>query len=146
MGDDDPHEKDLEFIQDIIARLSGNSFKIKGWSITLIVVVLLFRTRDLHLLVAFIPLFGFWILDAYYLKLERRYRSMYKDARTENQDRDQFEMDSSAYHVDSIPELMLSKSIALFHGTIFTLLSIYSMFVFVLWLFSKLLVYYSQFY
>lgn len=138
MGDDDPHAKDLEFIQDIISRLSENSFKIKGWSITLIVVVLLFRTRDLHLLVAFIPLFGFWTLDAYYLKLERRYRSMYEDARTGNQNRDQFEMDSSAYCVDSIPELMLSKSLALFHGTIFTLLSIYSMFVFVLWLLSKL--------
>jgi hypothetical protein len=138
MGDDDLHTKDLEFIQGIIARLSENSFKIKGWSITLIVVVLLFRTRDLHLLVAFIPLFGFWTLDAYYLKLERRYRSMYEDARTGNQNRDQFEMDSSAYRVDSIPELMLSKSLALFHGTIFTLLIIYSMFVFVLWLFSKL--------
>lgn len=137
MGDDDPHSKDLEFIQDIIARLSDNSFKIKGWSITLIVVVLLFRTRDLHLLVAFIPLFGFWTLDAYYLKLERRYRSMYEDARKGNQKRNQFEMDSSAYRVASIPELMLSKSLVLFHGTIFTLLSIYSMFVFVLWLFSK---------
>ena len=132
MGDDDPHTKDLEFIQDIISRLSENSFKIKGWSITLIVVVLLFRTRDLHLLVAFIPLFGFWILDAYYLKLERRYRAMYEDARTGNQARDQFEMDSSAYSVDSIPKLMFSKSLALFHGIIFILLLIYSVFVFLL--------------
>ena len=137
MGDD-PQTKDLEFIQDIIARLADNSFKIKGWSITLIVVVLLFRTRDLHLLVAFIPLFGFWILDAYYLKLERRYRSMYEDARTGNQDRDQFEMDSSGYSVGSIPELMFSKSLALFHGTIFILLLIYSIFIFLLWLYNKL--------
>ncbi|AGB33807.1 hypothetical protein C488_08502 [Natrinema pellirubrum DSM 15624] len=141
MGDDDDlHTKDLEFIQDIITRLSENSFKIKGWSTTLIVVVLLFRTRDLHLLVAFIPLFGFWTLDAYYLKLERRYRSMYKDARTGNKDRDQFEMDSSAYSVDSISKLMLSKSLALFHGTIFILLLIYSVLVFLLWLFPKLCV------
>ena len=139
MADDNDHyTKDLEFIQDIITRLSGNSFKIKGWSTTLIVVVLLFRTRDLHLLVAFIPLFGFWILDAYYLKLERRYRSMYEDARTGNQDRNQFEMDSSAYRVDSIPKLMFSKSLALFHGTILILLLIYSSFVFLLWLSSKL--------
>lgn len=139
MGDnDDLHTKDLEFIQDIIARLAENSFKIKGWSITLIVVVLLFRTRDLHLLIAFIPLFGFWVLDAYYLKLERRYRSMYEDARTGNQDRDQFEMDSSAYSVNSIPKLMFSKSLALFHGTILILLLIYSVFVFLLWLSSKL--------
>ena len=137
-GDDDIHTKDLEFVQDIITRLAENSFKIKGWSITLIVVVLLFRTRDLHLLVAFIPLFGFWTLDAYYLKLERRYRSMYEDARTGNQDRDQFEMDSSAYSVDSIPKLMFSKSLALFHGTISILLLMYSMFVFLLWLLPRL--------
>jgi hypothetical protein len=137
MGDDDIHTKDLEFIQDVISRLSENSFKIKGWSISLIVVVLLFRTRDLHLLVAFIPLFGFWILDAYYLKLERRYRSMYEDARTGNQDREQFEMDSSAYSVDSISNLMFSKSLILFHGTIFTLLLIYTIFAFLLWLSSK---------
>lgn len=139
MGDDDDLcTKDLEFIQDIISRLSENSFKVKGWSTTLIVVVLLFRTRDLHLLVAFVPLFGFWILDAYYLKLERRYRSMYEDARTGNQDRDQFEMDSSAYSVESIPRLMFSKSLALFHGTIFILLLIYSTLVFLLWSFPKL--------
>lgn len=133
MGDDDLQTKDLEFIQSIIDRLANNSFKIKGWSITLIVVVLLFRTRDLHLLVAFIPLFGFWILDAYYLKLERRYRSMYEDARTGNQDRDQFEMDASEYSVDSIPELMKSKSLVLFHGVIFILLLIYSTSVLLLW-------------
>ncbi len=133
MGDG-PNISDLEFIQDIISRLAGNSFKIKGWSITLIVVVLLFRTKDLHLLVAFIPLFGFWILDAYYLKLERRYRSMFEDARTGNENRAQFEMDASAYSVDSIPKLMLSKSLLLFHGTIFALLLIYSILVFVLWL------------
>lgn len=138
MGDDDLQTKDLEFIQNIIDRLANNSFKIKGWSITLIVVVLLFRTRDLHLLVAFIPLFGFWILDAYYLKLERRYRSMYEDARTGNQERDQFEMDASEYSVDSIPELMKSKSLVLFHGTIFILLLIYSTSVFLLWALPKL--------
>lgn len=136
--DDDVSTKDLEFIQDIITRLAENQFKIKGWSITLIVVVLLFRTRDLHLLVAFIPLFGFWTLDSYYLKLERRYRSMYEDARTENKDRDQFEMDSSEYSVDSIPKLMISESMALFHGTIFILLSVYSMFVFLLWLYNEI--------
>lgn len=137
MGDDDPNIKDLEFIQDIISRLSESSFKIKGWSITLIVVVLLFRTRDLHLLVSFIPLFGFWTLDAYYLKLERRYRAMYKDAREGNQKRDQFEMDSSAYNsVDSIPILMVSKSLVLFYGSIFVLLLLYSMFVFLMWLYS----------
>ncbi|MDL0133449.1 hypothetical protein [Halobacterium salinarum] len=138
MGDDDLQTKDLEFIQNIIDRLANNSFKIKGWSVTLIVVVLLFRTRDLHLLVAFIPLFGFWILDAYYLKLERRYRSMYEDARTGNQDRDQFEMDASEYSVDSILELMKSKSLVLFHGTIFILLLIYSTSVFVLWALPKM--------
>lgn len=134
MGDGDPDLKDLEFIQNIIDRLSDNSFKIKGWSITLIVVVLLFRTRDLHLLVAFIPLFGFWILDAYYLKLERRYRSMYEDARTGNRNRDQFEMDSSAYSVASIWQLMRSRSLLLFHGTIFVLLLIYSILVLLLWI------------
>ena len=138
MDNDDPNTKDLEFIQDIVSRLAGNSFKIKGWSITLIVVVLLFRTRDLHLLVAFIPLFGFWILDAYYLKLERRYRSMYEDARIKNEHREQFEMDSTAYSVESISNIIFTKSLVIFHGTIFILLLSYSFFVFLLWIVPKL--------
>jgi hypothetical protein len=66
----------LEQIQNVIDRQASNSFKIKGWAVTLIVVVLLFRSRDIHLAVAFIPLVGFWYLDSYYLRQEKKFRAI----------------------------------------------------------------------
>jgi type IV secretory pathway TrbL component len=58
---------EIKIIQDIIKRMAFNSFMIKGWAITLVIVTLLLRGNKYQVLIAFIPLliFGFWMLIFY---------------------------------------------------------------------------------
>ena len=63
--------KEIEIIQDIIRRMGFNSFMIKGWAITLVVVSLLLKGTEYQVWIAFIPLLVFWFLDAYFLWQER---------------------------------------------------------------------------
>ena len=78
--------KHLEIIQGIVNRLAHNSFLIKGWSMTMLGVVILFISRNQnqssYLILCFlIPVIGFWILDAYFLWQERLFRGVYDDVR-----------------------------------------------------------------
>lgn len=130
MVSEESFHQELEQIQNVIDRQASNSFKIKGWAVTLIVVVLLFRSKDIHLAVAYIPLVGFWYLDGYYLRQERKFRALYDWVRRNRQDTDDhlFDMDTSRVDDDvkSVPELMGRKSVLVFYGTITLLLTIYS--------------------
>src|SRR5262252_1284518 len=74
----------LKMIQGVINRLAGNSFSIKGWSLTLVAAIIAFAVgKDagsltiLFALAAAIPVVFFWGLDAYYLNLERQFQSLY---------------------------------------------------------------------
>jgi hypothetical protein len=73
--------KRLDHLQAIIQRLAGNSFLIKGWTLTLVSAVLGFALKDannLHLAYfAVLPTFVFWGLDGYYLALEIEMRGLY---------------------------------------------------------------------
>jgi hypothetical protein len=74
----------LTFIQDSIKRMSGNSFMIKGWSVTLVSVLLAFSAKDglpISLAATFLPVFLFWALDAYYLNIERSFRTLFEHVR-----------------------------------------------------------------
>lgn len=130
MVSEETFHQELEQIQNIIDRQASNSFKIKGWAVTLIVVVLLFRSKDIHLAVAYIPLIGFWYLDGYYLRQERKFRALYDWVRQNRQDTDDhlFDMDTSRVDDDvkSVPKLMRRESLFVFYGTITTLLTMYS--------------------
>ena len=121
MSDQDDFHQALEQVQNIIDRQASNSFRIKGWSVSLIVVALLFRSSDYQIIVAFIPLVGFWYLDAYYLREERKYRKLYnkiRDDRGENLDI--FDMNANGFDddVEKLTVVMCSKSISTFHGII----------------------------
>lgn len=76
--------KHLEMIQNIITRMANNSFLLKGWAVTLLTgIFALVWEKDgfLHYLLAYIPVFMFWFLDAYYLRQERLYRGLYDEVR-----------------------------------------------------------------
>lgn len=116
--------EEIKLIQDIIKRLSTNSFSIKTICVTLVVATLLFKGSDKHIFVAFIPLLSFWYLDSYYLRQERLFRKLHKwlvDYRMQNGDRI-FDFDISKFdkEVESVCKIMLSKSILLFYGSIFS--------------------------
>ena len=70
--------KEIDVVQSIINRMGHNSFLIKGWTITLVVIVLVFRNTLEYTYLAAIPFVAFWFLDAYYLRQERLYRELYK--------------------------------------------------------------------
>ena len=81
---EDEKIKHLEMIQNTITRMANNSFLLKGWAVTLLAgIFALVWEKDglLHYLLAYIPVFMFWFLDAYYLQQERFYRGLYDEVR-----------------------------------------------------------------
>jgi hypothetical protein len=75
----------LQMIQTTIGRLAGQSTTIKGWTVTLTSALLgLGATSNTALLpgLAIYVIAVFALLDAYYLTLERSYRTLYNTTRT----------------------------------------------------------------
>ena len=73
--------KHLEMIQEIINRMSNNSFMLKGWAVTLVAGIFALSSKDtdkMYFLFVYIPIIVFWWLDSYYLLQERLYRELYK--------------------------------------------------------------------
>jgi hypothetical protein len=83
MSEDDLSDH-LGFIQDIIDRLSRNSFLLKGWAVTLATGVFVLASRGnstFPLLAGLLPAVTFWGLDAYFLSEERVFRKLYDRVR-----------------------------------------------------------------
>lgn len=74
--------KEIDLIQSCINRMAQNSFVVKGWTITLIAVVLALLPEkvDIQMLsiIGGIATLCFWYLDAFFLKMERLYRWKYE--------------------------------------------------------------------
>ena len=74
--------KHLEFIQATITRMNQNSFQIKGWMITIVSALLALYANSknvMYIFIAVVPVIVFWMLDAYYLQQERKFRGIYND-------------------------------------------------------------------
>ena len=72
----------LSILQGVIKRMAVNSRFCKVWCVTLVAVtlVLVARTGEpMHALLAGIPTFLFFVLDAYYLAEERSFRNSYSE-------------------------------------------------------------------
>lgn len=93
--------KHLEFIQNIISRMAGNLFFLRGWTITLIAALLaLFaRGNNTNYIIYFLIVLTlvFWILDGYFLSQERLYRDLYNYVRKLKEEEIDFSMDTSEY-------------------------------------------------
>ncbi len=93
--------KHLEFIQNIVSRMAGNLFFLRGWTITLITALLaLFIKSDspnyaIYFLLALVLVF--WILDGYFLSQERMFRDLYNHVRKLKEEEIDFSMDISEY-------------------------------------------------
>ena len=75
-------QKHLEITQSVIQRMAGNSRSCKVWCVTLVsaVLVLVARTDEpQHALIALAPTALFYLLDAYYLALERDFIRSYNE-------------------------------------------------------------------
>lgn len=120
--------KQLEFIQNVIIRMAQNSFLLKGWSVTLVSAIFALAAKESnqnYVLISFIPVVMFWILDGYFLSKERQYRDLYKQACL-NPDITDFSMDISHQirEENSWPASFASVTLKIFHGTLFVVVLI----------------------
>ncbi len=127
--------KEIDIIQDIIKRMAFNSFMIKGWAITLVVVTLLLKgTEKYQVWLAFIPLLVFWFLDVYFLWQERMYRKLYEWVINNRLKTEEYLFDMNAYRfkneVQSRFRIMFSITLGWFYGSIAILVIIYVLILF----------------
>ena len=116
--------KHLELIQGVINRMAGNSFLLKGWSITLISALFALAAKDSNhffIYLTYFPCIAFWSLDGYFLWQERMYRRLYQDVARISPELIDFDMNASKYKkdVDSWFAVCFSITLRMFHGVIF---------------------------
>ena len=71
----------LGFIQGVINRMGSNSFVIKGWAVTLAAAIFALAAKESNpkfIYLSFFPVLCFWLLDAYFLLHEKRFRELYR--------------------------------------------------------------------
>lgn len=116
--------KHLEFIQASITRVAGNTFILKGWSITLIAALFVLSAKDadkVYALLAYYPILIFWILDGYFLSVERRFRALYDRVRITPEDEIDFSMDTSDFaneHCNTWFGATLSRTLVIYYGAL----------------------------
>ena len=121
--------KEIDVIQDIVKRMAHNSFLIKGWALGIVVGVLLLKGAKYQVLLAFIPLFALWFLDAYFLWQERMYRKLYEWVIEHRLQTNDYLFNLNPYrfkeNVQSKPRIMFSITLGWFYGSIAVLTVIY---------------------
>lgn len=81
-------------------RTQGSKNRLKSdvaWSMTLIALVGAISAQGSDkrfILLAFIPILGFWILDSFYLQQERKYKQLYKNVAEQDESQIDFNLDA----------------------------------------------------
>lgn len=113
----------LQMIQAVVARLSGHSFAIKGWSITLaagLCALAVNSDSPVIALVATASSLMFWLLDGYFLRQERLFRALYDHVRQAPGDETDYSMDVARFR-QAIPGAVRTTVLSVlcvFHGTL----------------------------
>lgn len=113
----------LEMIQGVINRMAGNSFQLKGWSVTLVSALFALAAADanpMFVYLAYFPAISFWILDGYFLWQERLFRALFDHVRGLNEEKIDFSMNTAMVKegVASWFRTAISTTLLIFHGTI----------------------------
>ena len=90
--------KHFELIENVIERMEKNSFMLKSWTMTLVVAICALSSQDSNakfIIVAFLPIILFWVLDSYYLLQERKFRTLYSMVIDLKEDEIDFNLDVS---------------------------------------------------
>ncbi|UTA66519.1 hypothetical protein [Emticicia sp. 21SJ11W-3] len=102
----DAKHKHLDLVQGVISRMAQNSFIIKGWAITILTGLLAYGTSKPETpfikiaCLSIVPTLLFWILDAFYLSLEKQYRQLFDAVRKKDNDKIDYKMDVTAFKKD----------------------------------------------
>ena len=81
----------LQMIQEPICRMSTISAIFKGFAATIVSGVSVITYSEINiwiLILSFLPILAFAMMDIYYLKLERKYRFLYDQVRLEKHEID----------------------------------------------------------
>jgi len=113
--------KHLEFIQNIITRMNSNSFMLKAWTISLVSALFALAANDANMnyvLVSYIAIPVFWILDGFYISQERQYRDLYSDVAKKGQNEIDFSLDATDYNKgrNNWVSGIISKTLIPFYG------------------------------
>lgn len=113
--------KHLEFIQNVITRMSSNSFLIKGWAVTLVSALFALAAKDSNInyvLISYIAIPIFWLLDGFFISQERQYRELYNEVRAKNEDSIDFCLNAKNYNSENRTWLagIFSKTLIPFYG------------------------------
>jgi len=123
--DDNVLHKEIDLIQSCISRMAHNSFLIKGWTLTLVTVMLALTEKSIDpiylCLVLFIPILSFWYLDAFFLQTEKMYRKRYEwviQSRPKNDLTNLYNLNPHHFKdkVDSRAKVMWSITLRVFYG------------------------------
>lgn len=100
----------LKMIQAVIARMSRFGFFLKGWGVTLLAAILAVASQaeqaTLLIAVALVPTIIFWLLDAFFLQTEHKYRNLYDHARQLSNDQVDFDLNPHAAHIVPVEPLI----------------------------------------
>lgn len=122
--------KEIDLIQSCINRMAHNSFLLKGWTISIIAVILALADKasspGLLALILLIPILGFWYLDAFFLRTERMYRKMYEwvlEKRKADDESFLYDLNPRRFEdqVESTGKIMWSKTLRTFYGIPFAI-------------------------
>jgi hypothetical protein len=112
--------KHLEILQGVISRMAGNSFLLRGWSVTLASALFALAAKDANLkliVLAYYPILIFWILDGYFLSQERLFRALFDKVRQLPEAAIDFSMDTREFYGgrNSWAAAALSKTVVIFY-------------------------------
>lgn len=119
--------KHLEFMQATITRQASNSFTIKGWSLTVSGAIYAYTASHLTwwlAVVSLLPAIAFAFLDVFYLRQERLFRELYRDASRPILMVPVFDMSTQRYQNASLyprctrRDVWKSASVWMLHGAI----------------------------
>lgn len=119
------NDRHLSLVQGVINRLAGNSFALKGWSVTLVSALLALAAKDADLwlvAVALLPALTFWGLDAYFLAQERLFRGLYVRLIDPEDAVPAFSMTTESLTAQAWRKAVFSRTLGLFHGTVLVVL------------------------
>lgn len=117
----------LQMIQGVVDRMGGNLFYLRGWSITLLAGLFAISTSEVFKVAKWAPLMFFlllilfWIYDAYFLSLERKFRGLYDKVRKISENEIDFSMNIGEFntHADkTLGACMFSPTLLGFYGVL----------------------------
>lgn len=118
--------KEIDLIQGCINRMANNSFLLKGWLVSLVVVIVALSPDELNKFVVITLIMvtiSFWYLDAFFLRTEKLYTKLYEWVlEKRNQGKKDFQYNLNPHRfdreVESVVKVMFSKTLRWFYGVI----------------------------